>query len=638
MAAFALLLVITCSIVKASWGITAYDCGLPQINLTSISLVSTPICTPDVDQTTSRKVRVAITQNRLTQDIKYMRCSVSTTNLLYRCGKTIDTFHDGGIFSDEIKVSREECQDIVNKGIYRMFTANGAIDITIKAGVTKVSVTTRGEIRGGSCTPGNSLERNGRFYDRPVVQTEIVVRYSTGIGIADIEDKTIAIESIKFPISQEQGVDADLGHIFWKIPTPDCSGQDSKSLVYEGVAELVQDNSNGHQLVQVTHSGYDFQILIENKTTYICGLLSHYTEHPKLFLTLLSEDQPSMRIESKVGPRDVNMLNYINSKIVYAFRHIRANVIDLYRMFKNDRCQTNNRITKNLMTLALLSPKEFAFAYGGPGCTAVTRGEVVYLAKCPPVSVLPNRAEKGCFNELPVSYKNSSYFMSPRSRILLKVGTPVDCLADMRPKYRLNDKWFYNTPDGLSETIPPKTISVEPLNFEFVDSIKVREGMYDSDLVEKYQRTIISPVVRDIITTRVVNAISGDNALPDGYQLSYAFNPVDYGKIKETVGGFWSSFSDKAKDSGSWFGFFIMIFAVYKCIVYTLGCLLNFRELKREVGCLLAIPLCLVEAITNLVLHNRILKSFRQPKPDAEEEEMEDLKATDPPTVVIHNL
>lgn len=32
------------------------------------------------------------------------------------------------------------------------------------------------------------------------------------------------------------------------------------------------------------------------------------------------------------------------------------------------------------MTLAMLSPKKFAYTYGGQGYTSITRGEVVYLA------------------------------------------------------------------------------------------------------------------------------------------------------------------------------------------------------------------------------------------------------------------
>lgn len=32
---------------------------------------------------------------------------------------------------------------------------------------------------------------------------------------------------------------------------------------------------------------------------------------------------------------------------------------------------------------------------------AVTKGEVVYLARCPAMKVLPNRQLAGCFNEMP---------------------------------------------------------------------------------------------------------------------------------------------------------------------------------------------------------------------------------------------
>lgn len=66
-----------------------------------------------------------------------------------------------------------------------------------------------------------------------------------------------------------------------------------------------------------------------------------------------------------------------------------------------------NRITENMMTLALLSPKEFAYQYfKSPGYTAVVRGEVAHVAKCREVAVIPKVMDSECYNELPVICNN----------------------------------------------------------------------------------------------------------------------------------------------------------------------------------------------------------------------------------------
>lgn len=124
--------------------------------------------------------------------------------------------------------------------------------------MTRVSLVTRGYISQGSCTPGEMLEMNGRIYDRPIVNTEVTIKYTTGTGIVDVEEKTITVGPVKFPLAPETAFDSELGYIFWSVPVPDCTGNDPKSMVYEGFAELVLDSSNGHRFVQVTHSGYDF--------------------------------------------------------------------------------------------------------------------------------------------------------------------------------------------------------------------------------------------------------------------------------------------------------------------------------------------------------------------------------------------
>lgn len=593
--------------------IVAYDCNQPRMNMTSISTVTTPQCDLDGKNITVSKTRVAITQSALFREVSYIRCLVITRNFVSRCGKTIDTIHAGAMYSEVLDISRSDCETLVNKKQYRFISGNGPIDIKIEHGQTRTSLVSRGYISEGSCTPGIPFTKNGIVYDRPIVNTELEIRQVKGKASIDLEEKTIKIEGKQFELKPESAFDADLGTIFWKIPRPDCSGDNPKSLIYEGAADLVTDIS-GNRYIQVTHSGYDFQILLENYTLFICGLASQKTEHPKLFVTLLNEGQPSLNLKNNIKPSEVSMLNYINSKIVYSYRHVRDNVVSLYQAFKQDRCKTHNRITENLMTLATTSPKEFAYAYGGQGYTAVTRGEIVYLAKCTPVAVIPDLNQVGCFNEMPVLLNNKTLFMTPRSRILIPVGTPVDCLPDMMPKFKVGPAWYHISPHGLMRSPDPQTIVPDSFEYHFVELKGITQGgLYSSAIIEKYQKAIVSPMMSEVITSRVASSVEGAGVMPEGYSISNAFGEKDFSIIGSKIGDFWSRLSQGMQKTGSWFGFLIFTFACYKCVIYLLSCLINYRELRKEVGCLLAIPLCLVEAVANMVFHGRIFKKSEKP-------------------------
>lgn len=235
------------------------------------------------------------------------------------------------------------------------------MDFVLTSGLTKESYTTRGSFSGNSCNPGTEFSRGGISYDRPIVNTEYSITTGSGSGLVDVESDTI-----KFPggvvckYSDENCFSADLEYLFWEKPRPKCNDKKEKSLIYSGVANLVEvRDGNTQRFVQVTHDGYDFQTLLSERTEYICGYRSYHTEHPNLYVTILNIDNPSIDLERRVTPLDVNLLNYVNSKIVYSVRHINQEADRLFSVFQRDKCESHNRITENMMTLAILSPIEF---------------------------------------------------------------------------------------------------------------------------------------------------------------------------------------------------------------------------------------------------------------------------------------
>lgn len=597
-------------------GLVAFDCNSKSVNLTTISLVSTPSCDPSTANITTTDVKIAVTQSTEKYELEFFRCHMESRNHMGRCGRSIDTFHHAGLFSSISHPSRESCLRMHTQGLLSIVANTEMIDITVKPNEqTRFSYVSRGFVdSSGSCTPGPTLVREGRVYERPLVNTELVIILSKGTAMVLVEENQIRFPNGKTcRLSDDTCFDADYGEVFWTTLKPLCDGPESeKSLVYEGRATLVTDHTGNKtvQYVQVNYGGYDFQVLLEEKHEMICGYRSLHTEHPSLFVTFLSTTGPTFPLKRKMTSVDVSLLNFVNSKLVYSFRHVKQEVSRLFDLFNMDRCHAHNRITQNMMSLALLPPQEFAYMYGGPRYSAVTRGEVVYLAKCRPVPVVPDLEEEGCFNELPVKYNNVTMYLTPRSRILISVGTPLPCLPDLLPKYFLNDNWYVRTSHGLITVPSPNVITPDVLSYEFRELSGIT-GLYRADMIRQYQNALISPMVESVITSRVVGSLSGGNSLPSGYKYTSGFTPLDYDAIKEKVGSFWDRFTDSAVRAGGWFGFIFIMFGMYKFCLYVASVVINFMHVRHDVGALWAIRICLFDVLCNLVFHGRIWKGKR---------------------------
>ncbi|KAL1454602.1 hypothetical protein WDU94_010818 [Cyamophila willieti] len=105
--------------------------------------------------------------------------------------------------------------------------------------------------------------------------------------------------------------------------------------------------------------------------------------------------------------------------------------------FELDRCILEQKILDNYLTLAISNPSEFAYQYfGKPGYMAVARGEVIHISQCKPVLVVPRVTEQ-CFNELPVMFNNVTHFLTPRNRLLVTVGTIVECVPGLESRFKL---------------------------------------------------------------------------------------------------------------------------------------------------------------------------------------------------------
>lgn len=271
-------------------------------------------------------------------------------------------------------------------------------------------------------------------------------------------------------------------------------------------------------------------------------------------------------------------------KFIFIERNVANRTTDLYQTFTRRYCDLNKARLRHLLSLARTNPEEFAWVYmERPGYTAVSRGEVIHPIKCVEVEVQPRHTDT-CFNDLPVTYRNGSYFLKPSSRLLVTVGTPVSCSPDTPVLFLIEGAWIKI--GGESYIAPePIKLSPSPKNVWEYGDLKSRTaiGFLSSDQLKEYREAIIGPAEYVAISTIFVNRVR-DYGRTSSQGLDFSHS-LDANKMVEQVSssvisqlyGWWDFI---ARQLGAILGFSI----VWNMIVWLFSTCVNGFVLFRTYG------------------------------------------------------
>jgi hypothetical protein len=580
--------------------LTGYICNTGNINKTTISLMDRPDCRKHERNVTKENVRVVVSQNVLMEDIEILRCKVVAHHQVSRCGRLIDTMHQAGVYGEPLYLSYDECIELKRSG---RLTGPGGARLVIPHGLTsfRFSYTSWGSISDGQCSPGPALVYGSQSWDRPVRNTDLEVIVVESHARIDFEDGTITLPNgVRCQLKDEYCHVDDYGSIFWKRPVPDCNG-DPRAKVFDGQGELVTSESGNkiEKYIQVVHGGHSFQIQIMERTLYVCGFLSYYTEHTRLFVTILTPGSPEFPLKRELTDLDVSLTTYINSKLIYVQRNIRDQVENLFNLFQNDRCLAHTKIIDTMMTLALVNPREFSYQYfNQPGHVAIARGEVLHVAKCHATEVIPKPFDGNCYNELPVLVNNKTMFLTPRTRVLTTIGTIVEC-SGLSPTFKIGEAWVIQTSTGLSHVKDPDTFKLTELDYKFesLDNL-ASSGIYTDSAIDSMQRALLSPIEETALTSRLVKAMSG-TPLPEGVSFVDAFSNNDFLAIEDRVSSWYERWIKKCETFGQVASVFVAFVIFVKVISFVLSSIINFKELAKIFGFCTALMYCWCDSFTH---------------------------------------
>nr|QKK82917.1 hypthetical protein 2 [Umea virus] len=539
------------STVGLSVGLVGYDCTNKPTNLTAVSLGSVTPCPIDTPPLNEERVVIQLVQEKNIDHVSLIACLVERSYLITHCGMHSHASMGSGGFQiqDIMRITREVCQTMHSHGSYTVL--NGQYIMGLKVNTTKVvTVVEMGMVTPGtSACEGTSFTVNGMPYSNAVMTSSYKFKLVQERARLDISTGTVRTSSsYSFDFHGREGFDPDLGFMFWETAGlgEKCS-RTSHVVVYEGPASIFVSSSGTRTLVVNTT---DQVMAVGVRTpTLLCHQAAIETDHPRLFImTKIVAVGGFYFTKSTLDSDEVDLFLYTNSKLVYVEQHLAKAMTAVFQHFHHRMCETQHQLLNQLTTLAFISPEEFAWSYlKRPGVTGITRGEVVYLMECEPVSVSFREVVK-CYQEIPVTHEGRLGFLKPRSRIITSYGSEIECSPLAPPMYNTKGGWVSFNP-GPTVVEPPVILTAAPSQTWAYTSVPrlVSAGIYSQSTLKEYQRQLMFPIERAAIEHTSASVMSGRHVATQQLDAGLLMGHTSFESLSNSfmsrMYGWWWSFS-----------------------------------------------------------------------------------------------
>lgn len=567
--------------------LVGFDCSGKPANITAVSLESVAKCTRESPDVSFNKVYVQLLQTRSSDYIQARACLVERSYIISHCGMhshssaTAQGFHMGEI----MYIGPDECLLAHTTGKLSISASLTIVGLKVNETSTR-SITEMGNIDAGthSCT-GAMFTVGGITYNSAVMQSSYKITLSQSLLSLDLDTgliRTTGGYSHKF--TSGHAFDPELGYLYWS-PTSQvksCSPY-AYLVLFEGEGIIAVEGQHKRTLM-INTSQVALAVGLSQETL-VCHQHAFQTDHPRLHAIVRHAGHTSMYFKkSALDPVDVDLFLYTNTKLVFVERHLARELQSLYVHYHERMCSLQHQTLQQLVTLAYVSPEEFAWAYSGrPGVSAVIRGEVVYIIECQPVSVTFRQTNK-CYQEIPVwTPLNDTGFLKPRSRVLTQFGTEIDCSPLAPALFRLGSAWVSFSPTP-SQTTAPTILTAQPAKDWSYSPLPnlLSAGVYSQTTLLQYQRRLMFPVAREAIVNTVAARAAGVNVDPQHLDISRmirdkALDQLHHSFMERMYGWWWNVSVNVAGVMGV-----IYMLVLIRGVISTI---LNGAFLYRTFGC-----------------------------------------------------
>ena len=163
-----------------------------------------------------------------------------------------------------------------------------------------------------------------------------------------------------------------------------------------------------------------------------CDRIITKTEHPKLFIN--EKTNVNVLFDNDVRQQqdliNINIFAYTNAKFVHVEKHFRAQFKSLYLNILTKMSELERKEIQNSLSLTSNSPDEFAYnVMQKSGYISRLAEEAVQIVKCTPINVKIHIVLSG----------NTTSFLTPKTHILIRTGTQIECDSIIPPYYKIDN-------------------------------------------------------------------------------------------------------------------------------------------------------------------------------------------------------
>lgn len=592
--------------------LTGYNCGGDGLNVTTLSLLSVGQCDVENIEPDEAGVYVQLLQVSDYAKTRAVQCRVEIDRTIYYCGMHSHISLVSNSRKQYVQeLGRDACRRTHETG--SLTIATSVIDRIAGNSTNFRSVTLAGKAGiDGTC-------RGAQYTDGYGAWDNVVVQATLRITLRDLEvsvkrstNELMLPSGTRCSANARTCQDFDGAETYWTALLTDSCHFDNYDILYEGNAVRLSPRANQtSEVIYTVTTGDTTFALTRTSELNLCGYKLLRTEHPKLLILETSRGR-TFKIRTKIAVDNLDIFSYVNSKFVYVEKHVKTQLTRMYRDIMEQKCALEQQILRNALSLSSIAPDEMAYRIMKmPGYTAVTTGEVIHLIKCVPVECRIRHTEE-CHDELPVTYKNESYFLLPRSRILVKKGTSRECNDLLPAMYEIDGIWFRFTNRPL-ETLPPPVI--QPLTqpgWRYVSpDALATSGIYTEEDLNRLKNHIMFPVEKPAMLNTIAHGAMGGRVPAGAISLSNLLDEPTLDRIAEGAGRkLWQGFISFGSASAG----VLAIFVIIRTIKLVIDTAIHGYALHSIYGWSIHLLGAIWSSVTNLLLHLGKPAQFAAPR------------------------
>lgn len=564
------------------YSLIGYDCGARSLNITTLSLLDVEDCEMPTHHLNITKRYVQLLQLNTFTDTRVIQCKLEVHRTVYYCGMHSHvSIMEHGENEYIYEMSREKCKAVHETGILRF--DNQMISGLRVNQTTTHALTYAGSINNDGKCGGTTYTDPFGSWDNVVVQGTLKITLKDHVATVDLKRNKIQLRSgTRCTLTDGYCIDIEGGYTFWDVVPVDTCKFNDYGLLYEGLSNKIYDPTPNFEQTVYSLSTDDvtFALIAKSKIN-VCGYEVYRTEHPKLFIFETIKGVSFVN-RKRVSIDNLDIFAYINSKFVFVEKHIKNQINRLYEDVVAERCKQERQILKNALSIASQSPDQFAYdLMKGPGYMAINSGEVIHVIKCIPVEVRVRHDDK-CYEELAVIKNNRTMFMMPKTHVLKKQGTQIECNGLLPNYFKIDGIWYKILPK-LTDAKDPTTLHPSAKSsWKYNDPASLAtSGIYTEKDLDQLRDRIMFPVEQASLLNDVAREMHGHTIIDNEGAISKLLNE---NTIEKIVSNAWSSMWGKFTTFGSVSAGIFSIIIIIQGIKMVFGVIIKGYALHQVYG------------------------------------------------------